>query len=154
VSGEFSGEIVCMRFARLKTLIPVPRIIHHASSTRPPSFRSTRRLVHSYGKDAWRLAGQSYRCTDYGTTHPHCLSVEVHPGSAALCRVIENARVRFRGPKRAFSNVGEFLDHYREMLMLFCTEKYTGFLLSRIPRNAAIKFTHGDLLPLLKARAL
>ena len=50
-------------------------------------------------------------------------------------------------PKHAFSSVGEFLDHYRQMLMLFCTEQYTESLLSRIPRNAAIKFTHGDLLP-------
>ena len=50
-------------------------------------------------------------------------------------------------PKHAFSSVGEFIDHYREMLMLFCTEQYTESLLSRIPRNAAIKFTHGDLLP-------
>ena len=28
-------------------------------------------------------------------------------------------------PKHAFSSVGEFLDHYREMLMLFCTEQHT-----------------------------
>lgn len=50
-------------------------------------------------------------------------------------------------PKHAFSSVGEFLDHYRQMLMLFCTEQYTESLLSRIPRNDAIQFTHGDLLP-------
>ena len=50
-------------------------------------------------------------------------------------------------PKHTFSSVGEFLNHYREMLMLFCTEQYTESLLSRIPRNAAIQFTHGDLLP-------
>jgi thiamine kinase-like enzyme len=53
----------------------------------------------------------------------------------------------YLAPKYAFSSVGEFLDHYREMLMLFCTEKYTESLLSRIPRDAAIKFTHGDLVP-------
>jgi hypothetical protein len=50
-------------------------------------------------------------------------------------------------PKHAFSSVGEFIHHYREALMLFCTEQYTESLLSRIPRNAAMIFTHGDLLP-------
>ena len=67
------------------------------------------------------------------------------------CRVFENTRIRFRGTlsqwvfpttcvaqKHAFSSVGEFLDHYREMLMLFYTEQYTESLLSRIPRNAAM----------------
>ena len=74
-----------------------------------------------------------------------------HIASILLCRVIENARVgpyrSFpKAPKYAFSSV-EFLIHCREMLMLFCMEQYTESLLSRIPRNAAIQFTHGDLLP-------
>ncbi|KAG5638237.1 hypothetical protein H0H81_001111 [Sphagnurus paluster] len=50
-------------------------------------------------------------------------------------------------PKHAFATVGEFNDHIRWLLMLFCTEKFTESVLCRFPRNAAIRFAHADLLP-------
>ncbi|KAF8069180.1 kinase-like domain-containing protein [Lyophyllum atratum] len=50
-------------------------------------------------------------------------------------------------PKHAFTTIGEFNDHIRWMLMLFCTEQFTESVLCRFPRNAAIRFAHADLLP-------
>lgn len=130
--GTFSEEIKFARFARCKTSLPVPRIIHYPPFTR---------LVYLYGENPWRLAGQSNRYIDCGTTQSHCLPAEVHLGTATLCRVISNSRVRFRGGLIAMS-----FSHpeTREMLKFFCTEQYTESLLFRIPRNAAIKLTHGD----------
>ncbi|KAF9512262.1 hypothetical protein BS47DRAFT_1088582 [Hydnum rufescens UP504] len=53
----------------------------------------------------------------------------------------------FLFPKAAFSTAGEFLDHFRRILLLFCTNKFTEGLLSEFPRNAPTVFTHGDLVP-------
>jgi thiamine kinase-like enzyme len=53
----------------------------------------------------------------------------------------------YAAPKYAFSSVGEFIDHYRDMLMLFCTQEFTESLLCQLPRNAAMRFAHGDLMP-------
>ncbi|KAF8972777.1 hypothetical protein BDZ97DRAFT_857784 [Flammula alnicola] len=50
-------------------------------------------------------------------------------------------------PKYAFSSVGDFLDHYRTISLYFACEEYVESLLGRLPRNAAIYLTHGDLVP-------
>ena len=136
---------------------------HDASQHHPPSsfhFHWCLRLVYLYGEDPWRLAGQSNRYIDCETTQSHYLPAEVHLGTATVCRAVEHVRVCFWGGGGAYRNefflphvalilercqLDEFLDHYREMLMLFCTEQYTESL-SRIPRNAAVQSTHGDLL--------
>ena len=56
--GTFSEEIKFARFARCKTSLPVPRIIHYPPFTR---------LVYLYGENPWRLAGQSNRYIDCGS---------------------------------------------------------------------------------------
>ena len=58
-----------------------------------------------------------------------------------------NLMFSLRSPKHAFSTCGEFVDYYRDILMLFCTESFTESLLARLPRNAPIVFTHGDFGP-------
>jgi hypothetical protein len=152
--GVFSEEIICARFARCKTSLPVPRIIHHPPFTRYSSI------------GAWyicmvKIPGVSLdKVIDTLTVEQLShLPAKVHlaqlqsVGSSKMLGSVSGGPYRNEffpphvAPKHAFSSVGEFLDHYREMLMLFCTELYTESLLSRIPRNAAIKFTHGDLLP-------
>jgi hypothetical protein len=40
-------------------------------------------------------------------------------------------------PKYPFSSSGEFIDSYRQILLLFCTETFTESLLSQLPRNDA-----------------
>ncbi|KAJ8475353.1 hypothetical protein ONZ45_g15639 [Pleurotus djamor] len=50
-------------------------------------------------------------------------------------------------PEKAFESVGEFLDAYRDLLLLPCSETFTNTLLSNFPRDAPITFTHGDLIP-------
>lgn len=50
-------------------------------------------------------------------------------------------------PKHSFESVGESIDSYHQLFLLCCTEVFTESLLSRLPRNASITFTHGDLLP-------
>lgn len=50
-------------------------------------------------------------------------------------------------PEKSFESVDEFIDAYRQLLLLVCTETFTETLLSHLPRDAFITFTHGDLLP-------
>lgn len=143
-------------FARRNTSLPVPRVIHH-----PPVARST-----SIG--AWyicmeKISGVSLdkvidtlTVEELGHIASQLKSILAQLRSVKLLKMLGSvSRGPYRNecfplhvaPKRALSSVGEFLDHYRQMLMLFCTEQYTESLLSRIPRNAVIQFTHGDLLP-------
>jgi aminoglycoside phosphotransferase (APT) family kinase protein len=50
-------------------------------------------------------------------------------------------------PKYAFDSVGGFLEHYREAFLQFSGPKYVDELFSKLPRNASIVLTHGDLRP-------
>ena len=154
--GVFSEEIICARFAHSKTSLPVPRIIHH------PPFAP----LSSMG--AWyicmeKVPGVSLdKVIDTLTTEQLSHIASQLKSILTQLRSVKSPKMLgsvsggpYRNeffpphvaPKHAFSSVGEFLNHYRQMLMLFCTEQYTESLLSRIPRNAPIQFTHGDLLP-------
>ena len=168
--GVFSEEIICTRFARSKTSVPVPRIIHH------PPFPAPRINHHPpftplSSTGAWyicmeKVPGVSLdKIIDTLTAEQLSHIASQLKSNLAQLRSVKSPKPKMLGsvsgrpyrneffpshvaPKHAFSSVGEFLDHYRQMLMLYCTEQYTESLLSRLPRNAAIQFTHGDLLPM------
>ena len=111
--GVFSEEIICTRFARSKTSVSVPRIIHHPPFPAPrinhhPPFTPLSSTGACYicmekapgvslDKVIDTLTAEQLSHIDCGATQPHCLPAEVHFGSAALCQVTEteNARVRF-----------------------------------------------------------
>ncbi|THV06685.1 kinase-like protein [Dendrothele bispora CBS 962.96] len=50
-------------------------------------------------------------------------------------------------PKKVWTSVPEFIDHFRQLLMLFGTVEYTEELLADFPQDGAFCFTHGDLIP-------
>ncbi|THH31215.1 hypothetical protein EUX98_g2974 [Antrodiella citrinella] len=45
------------------------------------------------------------------------------------------------------STYSDLINLWREILLVCCSETHTENLLSRLPRNAPIRFAHGDLLP-------
>ena len=154
--GKFSEEIICAGFARRKTSLPVPRIIHH------PPFRP------SSSTGAWYICMEKIPGVSLDKVIDTMTAEELSHIASQLKSIMNQLRSvqsskmlgsvsggpyrneffpSHLSPKHAFSSTGELLDHFREMLMLFCTEQYTESLLSRIPRNAAIQFAHGDILP-------
>ena len=151
--APFSEEIICTRFARRMTSLPVPRIIHHPPFTRIGAWYICMEKIPGVSLDkvidTLTVEQLSHIASQLKSFLAQLRSVE----SSKMLGSISGGPYRNEffpshlAPKDAFSSAGEFLDYYRWMLMLFCTEKYTESLLSRIPRNAAIKFTHGDLLP-------
>ncbi|KAK0487558.1 hypothetical protein IW261DRAFT_1415215 [Armillaria novae-zelandiae] len=51
-------------------------------------------------------------------------------------------------PRAAWKNKAEFIiDHYRTLLNCLGKSNYTEKTLSPLPRNSAIRFSHGDLVP-------
>lgn len=50
-------------------------------------------------------------------------------------------------PTRAFDNIDEFIENFREVYEFFCSPGYTEKIKTRLPASANVVFTHGDLLP-------
>jgi hypothetical protein len=158
---DHADEIRAMRFARNILSLPVPKVLQH-----PPLYR---RPHPSKGRPSgvWyfsmeRCPGISLeRVIDTMTTDE---LDHVADQLKSILAQMASARSKTLGsvtggpynnfffpnytrPKYAFTSVGEFIDHYRRMLLLFCTEEFTESVFVQLPRNAAIRFAHGDLLP-------
>lgn len=147
---ELSEEVRCAEFALRHTSIPIPRVIHYPQHARvwyicmeeAPGISldktinsmSTLQLdeIASQLKDVLTQL-QSVNSKSLGSVTGGPYRNQFFPEQVA--------------PTHAFSNVGEFLDAYRDILMLFCTEVFTEALLSRFPRSSSIAFSHCDLLP-------
>ncbi|PPQ84959.1 hypothetical protein CVT25_004472 [Psilocybe cyanescens] len=156
-------ELVGMRYAREYLSLPVPKILHH------PAFPRNRYRNRAYGDkcSVWYICMEQCPGTSLesviDTMTPEqldhvaeqlkaILSRMAHDKPKSLGSVSGGAYLNFLfpgyvTPKRAFSTVGEFNDHIRWMLELFCTEAFIESFMCRLPRNAAVRFTHGDLLP-------
>ena len=133
--APFSEEIVSSRFARRKTSLPVPRIIHHPPFTQIGAWHICMEKIPGVSLD---------QVIDTLTTEElsHIAS-QLKPILAQL-RSVKSKMLgsvtrgpyrneffpNYAAPKHAFSSVSKFLDHYRGMLMLFCMERYTESLLS------------------------
>lgn len=50
-------------------------------------------------------------------------------------------------PKQRFFSVTDFYDHFRWVLAKNSPKERADLFFARLPRNAAIQFAHGDLLP-------
>lgn len=155
---DFVEEVLCLRFAR--TIFPtlVPKVLHH-----PPLPRRR----HSTNRRVWYICME--KCPgvpleavidDMSTDALDHVAEQLKSILATMSKCASKSLGSVTGgpyrnffyprhlyPKHPFSSAGEFIDSFRQILLLFCTETFTETLLSQLPRNDAIRFTHGDLLP-------
>lgn len=155
----YSEEVYAMRFAREIAKLPVPKVLHH------PPRRRRYRAGESSG--VWYICMEQCPGTSLDKVIDNMTTQELDHVAEQL-KVILNRMAsikanslgsvsggpyrnfffpEYTSPKYAFSTTGEFIDHYRQTLLLYSGEEYTETFLSQFPRNAAIHFTHGDLLP-------
>ena len=80
----------------------------------------------------------------------HCLPAKVHLGTATLCRSVSGGLYRMSfshhmWPRNRPSQASESFSIITARCWCYFAQNSTQS--PRIPRNAVIKFTHGDLLP-------
>ncbi|KAF8189410.1 kinase-like domain-containing protein [Pholiota molesta] len=149
-----------MRFARDIAKLPVPKVLHH-----PPRRRRRYRAGESSG--VWYICMEQCPGTSLDKVIDNMTTQELGHVAEQLKVILKcMASIKanslgsvsggpyrnfffptYTSPKYAFSTTGEFIDHYRQTLLLYSGEAYTETFLSQFPCNAAIRFTHGDLLP-------
>lgn len=162
--GDFAEEVRAIQYARKTFSFPVPQILHHPSFSRgskdPP-------LRPSGPRGVW------YFCIEQcpGVTLDKVIDTMaadrlsyVADQLKDILREMNTLRPKTLGsvtngpyrngffpthvlPNHPFTSYTEFIDLYRYILLHFCTETYTDDLLSRLPRNAPIRFAHADLHP-------
>jgi len=150
-----SEELHVQRFAREKAGLQVPKVLHSPSFSR------------SGTSGIWYICMEECRGTSLDkvihTMTPEALDHVAEQLRAILSRMasvkpktlgsVTGGPYRnwffpgYVAPKHAFTSITEFNDHYRWLLMLISGEEYTESVLGRLPRHAAIRFTHSDLLP-------
>ncbi|TFY68953.1 hypothetical protein EVG20_g3358 [Dentipellis fragilis] len=166
--GDFAEEVRATLYARKHFSFPIPRVLRHppldedlASGSPPPE------VADSQPPGVW------YICTEQcpgvsldkviDTMTPaqlNCIAEQLRHVLAEMDQIRPTTLGSVTGgpyrneyfpvtilPPRAFSSYPEFLDLLREVLMNFATETYTEDLLSKIPRNASMRFAHADLYP-------
>ncbi|THH10255.1 hypothetical protein EW146_g8432 [Bondarzewia mesenterica] len=166
---ELAEEVLCTRFAHEKLSLPVPRILHYPGSARrrvswtmPPPVAATGptgvwyicmeevpgasldKVIDTLSEQQLdHIAGQLKSIiARIGSVKSKTLgSITGDPYRTLLVYPAYQ-------PKQAFTTVAEFRDHFHRLLLM-CPggEREANELLNRIPRNAAIRFTHGDLVP-------
>ncbi|KAF7763833.1 hypothetical protein Agabi119p4_8370 [Agaricus bisporus var. burnettii] len=156
--GEFAEEVLALRFARSVLPNLVPKILHHPQ---PPRGR------HSTTHRVWYICME--KCPgvpleavidDMSVDELDHIAEQLKTVLSTMSKLTSKSLGSVTGgpyrnffypshlsPKYPFSSVGEFIDSYRQILLLFCTESFTESLLSQLPRNDTVQFTHGDLLP-------
>ena len=131
--GVFSEEIICACFARRKTSLPIPCIIHHPPFTRSSSIGAWYICMEKTAGVSLDKVIDILTVEQIGHIASQLKFILVQLRSVKSSKMLGSVsggpyRNEFFpshvAPKHAFSSVGEFLDHYRKMLMLFCTEKY------------------------------
>ncbi|KAA1479410.1 kinase-like protein [Dentipellis sp. KUC8613] len=168
--GDFAEEVRATLYARKRFSFPIPRVLHH-----PPLKDDPASAAGSSPQEgpASRSPGVWYICTEQcpgvsldkviDTMTPAQLQ---HIASQLRDILAEMDRLRpttlgsvTGGPYRneyfplaillphAFSSYSAFLDRLREVLLVFATETYTEDLLSKLPRDAGMRFAHADLYP-------
>ncbi|KAL5483335.1 hypothetical protein ACEPAI_8566 [Sanghuangporus weigelae] len=154
-------EVAAMRYARDKVHLPVPKVLcvppppKTADETARPRGtwcicmqecpgQSLDKVIDNMTKD--ELAQVANQLSDI----IHRMS-EVH--SSRLGNVHGGPYNNMYFPpelslKESFESVDKFIDGFRQtFLLLGCCNPVTENLLSQLPRDASITFTHGDLLP-------
>jgi hypothetical protein len=161
--GDHAEEVHALYFARNELSLPVPSVLHHPplhrkSGTSLPGTRRSgvwyicmeklpgtplHKAIHTMSTEELDHVAEQLKSilTRMGTVRPKTL------GSVTGGPYRNFFFPSHLGPKHPFKSAGEFIDQYRQILMLFCTEEFTESVLARLPRNAAIRFAHGDLLP-------
>ncbi|KAL5536764.1 hypothetical protein ACEPAF_587 [Sanghuangporus sanghuang] len=159
--GVTDDEVAAMRYARDKVHLPVPKVL--CVPPRPKIADATAmasgawcicmqecpgqpldKVINDMTKD--ELAQVANQLSDI----IHRMS-EVH--SSRLGNVHGGPYNNMFFPpewslEESFESVDKFIDAYRQLfLLLDCSKTFTENLLSQLPRDASITFTHGDLLP-------
>lgn len=153
-------EVHAMRFARDKVHLPVPKVLYVPPRPKKPDGTVV-------GSGAWCICmeecpGQSLDKVINAMTEDDLdhiakqLSDILHRMSEVHSSLLGNVHdgpyhnmffPEHLSPEKSFESVDEFIDAYRRLFLLVCTETFTENLLSQLPRDASITFTHGDLLP-------
>ncbi|KAF5309979.1 hypothetical protein D9619_010469 [Psilocybe cf. subviscida] len=156
-------ELLAMRFARNQLSLPVPKLLHHPSL---PSHLHRRRNPEKHSR-VWYICMEQCPGVALSTVVDEMTPSQLDHVATQLKSILHQMATyqpkwlgsvygapylnfffpNYVTPKNTFSSVGEFHDHIRWMLELFCTPEFTDSFLRRFPRNAAMRFTHGDLLP-------
>lgn len=151
--ADFTEEILAMNFARRHTSIPVPRVLHYPRSSNKVWYlcmeeargvslnktletMTTEQLDHIASQLKWVLA-------ELRKVKPQAIG-SVSGGPFRNPYFPCHPEIR---PKYAFPTYREFIEYFRELLLVWCTPQWTNQLLARFPVNASIVFTHSDLLP-------
>ncbi|KAL5492630.1 hypothetical protein ACEPAI_4077 [Sanghuangporus weigelae] len=159
--GVTDDEVAAMRYARDKVHLPVPKVL--CVPPRPKTADVTAmasgawcicmqecpgqpldKIINDMTKD--ELAQVANQLSDI----IHRMS-EVH--SSRLGKVHGGPYNNMIFPEEwsleeSFESIDKFIDAYRQLfLLLDCCKTFTENLLSQLPRDASITFTHGDLLP-------
>lgn len=145
---EFSEEVRVMEFIRSKTSIPIPRVLYA-----PP--------------DDWYICMEEVRGTSLDKSIDIMTTSELDHIAQQLKQILVQMRSvtapklgsvtggpyrntyfpKQVAPDHPPDSTAQFIDAYREILMLFCTKEFTDELLSAFPRDVDIVLSHGDLLP-------
>ena len=168
---DLAEEVLCTRFARDKTSLPVPRILHHPGSL----YRRENWADTSPGAYFFRIPSVWYFCVEEVRgvsldTVVDTMSTKQHEDVAEQLKSILSAMQVLKPktlgsvtggsyrnmmcvppllqPKQAFSTMAEFRD-YIHFLMTQCgrPQQEIDELLACIPLNCGFRFAHGDLLP-------
>ncbi|KAF7783843.1 hypothetical protein Agabi119p4_8 [Agaricus bisporus var. burnettii] len=140
-------EVHVLHFAR-RHLIPVPRVLYHRR--RAPYFCMEQCRGVSLEKviDTMSLSDLVHIANQLSSILTQMSSIK----SRFICSVKNQALRNFFyppsfEPKHPFSSVSEFYDYYRDMLRWCSTDEWLDSFFHRLPRNDAIHFVHGDLVP-------
>ena len=161
-SYDLSEEVICARYAREKVSLPVPRILYHPRLAYQPSQLSRPMTTGAWYFCVERAPGVSLEKVVDAMSEEQLQHVAAQLKS--ILRQMHTVKPKTLGsvtggpfrncffpghvsPKHAFTSVGELTDYFRRMLLYFSAEDWTEQLLSHFPRNAPIRFTHGDLIP-------
>ncbi|KAF4614606.1 hypothetical protein D9613_003391 [Agrocybe pediades] len=156
-------ELLAMKFARGRLSLPVPKILHHPPLPRRPGRRYGGRMK----TPLWYICMEQCPGVPLSNTIDDMTPTQ-HDHIAAQLKTILHQMATYKPkwlgsvhgspyndfffkdyvrPKTTFASVRDFHDHIRWTLELFCAPEFIESFMSRFPRNAAIRFTHGDLLP-------
>ncbi|KAF5345293.1 hypothetical protein D9758_008471 [Tetrapyrgos nigripes] len=163
--GDLAEEVICLRYVQEKLSVRLPRVLHHPGD--PTIARLWDPLAEPRPR-VWYLCMDEIPGTplhkvidtlspqqlDHIASQLKAILSEMHAIKAPHVGSVSGGPFRNQyfylhsiQPKHAWTTVDEFIDHFRQLLMSFGTEKYTKELLDKFPRDGPVYFTHGDLVP-------
>ncbi|KAK0504114.1 kinase-like domain-containing protein [Armillaria luteobubalina] len=162
--GNFDEEVNCMTFARRHlSSVRIPRVLHHPGNARNRAYWNPLTIPKVWYLCMEEIPGQ--RLEDVIGTMTETQLRHIASQLRALLDEMKSIKSRTLGsvtggpfrnqyfflyvlePRFAWENTAEFINHYRALLNCLGNSDYTEKILSPLPCNSAIRFSHGDLVP-------